>query len=456
MRISAILEAAASVVIITGIIAVKDNCKSSELSEVDKMQVIDKTNHLVDAKSPYLLQHKDNPVWWHEWDEDAFETARREDKPIFLSIGYSACHWCHVMEEESFEDREVADLLNEHFVSIKVDREERPDIDQIYMSVCQSMTGSGGWPLTIIKTPEKKPFYAGTYFPKHAYYGRPGMMELLPQIVDIWRQDRKKITDIGEKVTESLHRIADTSLRSELSGKQIEEAFWFFKKRFDRNYGGFGSAPKFPTPHNLMLLLRYWKSSGESEALEMAEKTLEAMMSGGIFDHLGYGFHRYSTDAQWLVPHFEKMLYDQALLALAYLEAYQATGKEKYADTARKIFDYVLRDLKSPEGGFYSAEDADSEGEEGTFYVWKRDEIMETLGAGDGKIFCDFYGVTDGGNFEGQTNILSVRQDEAEFANLNQMDESTLRQKLDRWRGKLFDVREKREHPFKDDKILTD
>ena len=419
------------------------------------MPVNEETNRLAEAQSPYLLQHKDNPVWWHEWNEAAFETARREDKPIFLSIGYSACHWCHVMEEESFEDQEVAALLNEHFIAIKVDREERPDIDQVYMSVCQAMTGSGGWPLTVVMTPDKKPFYAGTYFPKNSYYDRPGMMELLPQIAEIWRQDRMKIDDIGQKVTESLHRLADTSLRSELNGKYIEDAFRFFEQRFDRSYGGFGAAPKFPTPHNLMLLLRYWQKSGEEEALEMAEKTLEAMMNGGIFDHLGYGFHRYSTDAQWLVPHFEKMLYDQALLAMAYTEAYQATGKAKYADTVRKIFAYVLRDLQSPEGGFYSAEDADSDGGEGQFYVWKRGGIREILGSRDGKVFCDYYGVTDEGNFEGQTNILNIRRSTSEFAALNNLDEETFRLKLGQWRDKLFALREKRVHPFKDDKILT-
>ena len=443
------------ILLVTGDLVLKGIYLSSGAEEVMNMPVSEPVNHLSDAKSPYLLQHKDNPVWWHEWNDTAFEVARKEDKPVFLSIGYSACHWCHVMEEESFEDEEVAALLNEHFVAIKVDREERPDIDQVYMSVCQAMTGSGGWPLTIIMMPDKKPFYAGTYFPRNSYYGRPGMMDMLTQIVDLWISDRAKVTDIGDKITESLNRAAASFSAAELNEKHIEEAFRFFNNRFDRAFGGFGNAPKFPAPHNLMLLLRYWNKTGESEALEMVGKTLDAMMNGGIFDHLGYGFHRYSTDASWLVPHFEKMLYDQALLAMAYTEAFQATGAEKYADTARKIFDYVLRDLKSPEGGFYSAEDADSEGEEGKFYVWKKEEIIDVLGENDGAIFSDFYGVSENGNFEGSANILSIKRESAAFAAAGNIEPELLRRNLDLWRDKLFATREKRFRPFKDDKILT-
>ncbi|HIC51679.1 MAG TPA: thioredoxin domain-containing protein, partial [Candidatus Marinimicrobia bacterium] len=310
-------------------------------------------NRLAFEKSPYLLQHADNPVDWYPWGEEAFAAALKQDKPIFLSIGYSTCHWCHVMEHESFEDEEVAALLNEYFISIKVDREERPDIDNIYMTVCQMMTGSGGWPLTIIMTPDKKPFFSGTYFPKESLPGRNGMLDLIPKIAEAWQTRRQEIVESSEKITGRLQTSFSPRGTEFLGDKTLEKAYSDFLQRFDHNYGGFKGQRKFPTAHNLVFLLRYWKRTGEAQALEIVEKTLQAMRRGGIYDQVGLGFHRYSTDPKWLLPHFEKMLYDQAINAMAYLEAYQATGKEQYAHTAREIFSYVLRDMTSPEGGFY-------------------------------------------------------------------------------------------------------
>jgi uncharacterized protein YyaL (SSP411 family) len=301
--------------------------------------------------------------------EEAFRLAQKKDKPIFLSIGYSTCHWCHVMEHESFEDPEVAKLMNDVFVSIKVDREERPDIDSVYMMVCQMLTGSGGWPLTILMTPDKKPFYAATYIPKETRFGRIGMVDLIPRVKEMWKTRRSEMLNSANQITESISA-ASREMSPGATGEALDEStlnltYEQLSMRFDEQYGGFGSAPKFPTPHNLLFLLRYWRRSGDEGALEMVEKTLQEMRRGGIYDHVGFGFHRYSTDSRWLVPHFEKMLYDQALLAMAYTEAYQATGKKKYEETAREIFTYVLRDMMQPEGGFYSAEDADSEGVEG-------------------------------------------------------------------------------------------
>jgi len=419
-------------------------------------------NRLIREKSPYLLQHAYNPVDWYPWGDEAFEAARKEDKPIFLSIGYSTCHWCHVMEHESFEDTAVARLMNEAFVAIKVDREERPDIDNIYMGVCQIMTGSGGWPLTIIMTPDKKPFFAGTYFPKEGRFGRMGMLDLIPRIADVWQHRRGEVLASAEKITSSLHEAvpaADDAPDSTV----LQAAFQQLEARFDSRYGGFGSAPKFPTPHTLMFLLRYWRRSGDSSALAMVEQTLSAMRRGGMFDQIGFGFHRYSTDPQWLLPHFEKMLYDQAMLAMAYTEAYQATGEDGYKMAAREIFTYVLRDMVSGEGGFYSAEDADSEGEEGKSYLWSVAELRSILSPADAGLFIRVYGIEPDGNFSDQTtqqktgtNIPHLTQPLAVIAGELAIPEPSLREHLETIRRQLYAVREERVHPHKDDKILTD
>jgi len=406
------------------------------------------SNRLIHEKSPYLLQHAYNPVNWYPWCDEAFEKAKREDKPIFLSIGYSTCHWCHVMERESFEDEEIASILNNNFISIKVDREERPDIDSIYMTVCQALTGHGGWPLTIFMTPDKTPFFAGTYFPKNDRMGMSGLKTILNSVNQAWLNNREALLHSGSRIIDAIKDSFEEDTpesTATISEDIFDEAFSQFKYDFDNIFGGFGSAPKFPTPHNLFFLLRYWYNTKEEYALIMVEKTLESMYKGGIYDHIGFGFSRYSTDEKWLVPHFEKMLYDNALLAIAYLEAYQATKKKKYAEIAQQIFTYVLRDMTSPEGGFYSAEDADSEGEEGKFYIWSKKEINDILGDKDGEKYCKYYNITDEGNFEGfniPNLINSVIPDED-----NELVESC--------RKKLFDYRIKRIHPHKDDKILT-
>jgi len=412
------------------------------------MKITDKPhNRLVYEKSPYLLQHAYNPVDWYPWCDEAFEKAKAEDKPIFLSIGYSACHWCHIMERESFEDQEVADILNKYFVSIKVDREERPDIDHIYMTVCQALTGHGGWPLTIIMTPEQKPFFAGTYFPKESRPGMMGLVDILYRVRSAWEKNRQTLIEAGQSIIESLDLHFSLEAEKEgISRETIEAAYHELEESFDVVYGGFSHAPKFPIPHNLSFLIRYWKLTGEEAALKMVEKTLESMYRGGIFDHIGYGFSRYSTDQKWLVPHFEKMLYDNALLAIAYLEAYQATKKDIYAQVVRKIFTYILRDMTSSEGGFYSAEDADSEGEEGKFYLWTPDEIKKILGEQDGNKFCDYYDITPKGNFEGKSIPNRIKAP----VPVDEGEEGIIR-----LREKVFEYREKRIQPHKDDKILT-
>jgi len=404
-----------------------------------------KANRLIHEKSPYLLQHAYNPVDWYPWGDEAFQKARSEDKPIFLSIGYSTCHWCHVMEKESFEDQEVADILNKNFVSIKVDREERPDIDHIYMTACQALSGYGGWPMTIFMTPDKKPFYAATYLPKNDRMGMPGLISILDMISEAWKNKRESLLNTGNKIVRFLEEQNEYDDTFGIDYETIHDSYSAFKYAYDKIYGGFGSEPKFPTPHNLSFLLRYWHATKEEFALEMVEETLMSMYKGGIFDHIGFGFSRYSTDKKWLVPHFEKMLYDNALLAIAYLETYQATGKQEYAKVAESIFAYVLRDMTSTEGGFYSAEDADSEGEEGRFYLWTPDEVISVLGKEEGKKFCKYYDITPEGNFEGKNipNLLGgiIPENDIEF--------------VEKARGKLFAEREKRVHPHKDDKILT-
>jgi len=420
-------------------------------------------NHLINETSPYLRQHAHNPVDWYPWGPEAFERAQRENKPIFLSIGYSTCHWCHVMAHESFEHPEVARLMNEAFISIKVDREERPDIDNIYMSACQAMTGSGGWPLSIIITPDKKPFFAATYIPRESRFGLTGMTELIPHIRELWATQRGEALSLSNKIAAVLQQAPQDTPGEELDEATLELTYEQLAKRFDGQHAGFSSAPKFPTPHNLLFLLRYWKRGGNKAALDMVEKTLQAMRRGGVYDHVGFGFHRYSTDSQWLVPHFEKMLYDQAMLAMAYTEAYQATGKEDYGKTAREIFTYVLRDMTVPEGGFCSAEDADSEGKEGKFYLWTLEEVRQALGSEEADFVAEVFNIEKDGNFAEQAtrkksgvNILHLRKTLGEIASDLNLSQQDLQARLEVIRQKLFAYREKRVHPMKDDKILTD
>jgi uncharacterized protein YyaL (SSP411 family) len=420
------------------------------------------TNKLIFEKSPYLQQHAHNPVQWYPWGEEAFEKAKSEDKPIFLSIGYSTCHWCHVMERESFEDEEVAELLNSNFVCIKVDREERPDIDDIYMTVCQMMTGRGGWPLTVIMTPDKKPFFSGTYIPKMSRMGMTGLMELIPRIGEVWKEQKSNILDSAEGITETLRRYSQASLGNELNDSVLTAAMGDLLSSFDENYGGFGSEPKFPTPHNILFLLRHYKRTGSSEILHMVEKTLDAMRLGGIWDHVGGGFHRYSTDRFWLVPHFEKMLYDQAILAMAYTEAFQATKKLEYKEVVEGIYNYILRDMTSSEGGFFSAEDADSEGVEGKFYVWSHDEVQKVLG-NKADPFTSIFGITKDGNFYEEvsgkktaTNILHMKKDLKKWSKELNIPKDDLEKHIQSAREKLLKTREIRIRPHLDDKILCD
>jgi uncharacterized protein YyaL (SSP411 family) len=401
-------------------------------------------NHLRNEKSPYLLQHAHNPVDWYPWGEEAFEKAEAGDKPVFLSIGYSTCHWCHVMAHESFEDPEVAELLNREFVAVKVDREERPDIDAVYMAVCQALTGQGGWPLTIIMTPDKKPFFAGTYFPKRRRYSTPGLMDILNSVAGRWNTDRGRFIESGDRIVRAINQAAVIEA-GEPDEAPIDGALAMFENVFDETYGGFGHAPKFPAPHQLMFLLRCHHVRRDEKALKMAETTLTQMYRGGLFDHIGYGFSRYSTDERWLVPHFEKMLYDNALLAIAYLEAYQVTKRELYRNVAENTLEYVKREMTGEEGGFYSAQDADSEGIEGKYYVFGRQELIDLLGEDDGAYFCDYYGITDAGNFEGK-NIPNLIKNPA----FSEPDE-----RIERLRAKVFDYRSRRTKLDKDDKVLT-
>ncbi len=397
-------------------------------------------NHLKNQTSPYLLQHADNPVNWYPWCDEAFARARAEDKPIFLSIGYSTCHWCHVMAHESFEDTQVAQVLNEHFVSIKVDKEERPDIDSIYMSVCQAYTGSGGWPMSIFMTPDQKPFFAGTYFPKTARYGQPGFVELLLAIHKKWETDRQLLLKSADEIISFLDR--KTTAKGDANARLVDVAFAIYKRTFDEKYGGFGEAPKFPTPHNLLFLMSYYEQRGNEKAMQMAEKTLLQMYRGGMFDHIGGGFCRYSTDRYFLAPHFEKMLYDNALLILAYCKAYQITEKKLYRDVAEKTAGYILREMTSPEGGFYSAQDADSEGVEGKYYLFDSAEIIELLGEETGEGFNRYFDITETGNFEGK-NIPNLLKNE------------NMSGAYDDYLSNVYEYRKKRYPLHLDDKILT-
>ncbi len=439
------------------------NFASSELGTQAPTGQKENHNRLINESSPYLLQHATNPIDWFPWGPEAFDKAKQEDKPVFLSIGYSTCHWCHVMAHESFSDKEVADLLNKDFISIKVDREERPDIDHVYMTVTQALTGSGGWPMTIIMTPDKKPFYAGTYFPKNSRWGRPGLMELLPKIAAVWRNDRNKVNDSADRITKHVATLGAGRSGSNLDRQTLDQSQAFFVQAYDPEHGGFGQSPKFPSAHQLSFLLRRYHHTRNQQILAMAEKTLTQMRLGGIYDQLGFGFHRYSTDAQWLVPHFEKMLYDQAMLIMVYTEAYQATGNVFYAAVAEEIITYVLRDMTSVEGGFFSAEDADSEGIEGKFYLWTPREMQEILGREKAALFIKVFNVKEGGNFEDagpghqvDQNILHLQKPLPQLAKELGVSENQLHSRLEDGRLKLFRAREKRIHPFKDDKILTD
>ena len=412
------------------------------------------SNRLEKSNSPYLLQHAENPVDWFPWGEEAFRKAKQENKPVFLSIGYSTCHWCHVMAHESFEDQEVADLLNREFVSIKVDREERPDIDQVYMNVCQVLTGRGGWPLSIFMTPEKKPFFAGTYFPTERRMGMPGFKDVCNTVVEAWAGQRPLLEDSSEQITASIQEPPEENRKN--PGKEIlRSGFLFLERNYDSKWGGFGPAPKFPSPHNLMFLLRRHARDGDRSALGMVEKTLRAMRSGGIFDQFGFGFHRYSVDEQWLVPHFEKMLYDQAMISLACAEAGQVTGKDFYRQVAAEIAEYVIRDMTSPEGAFYSAEDADSEGGEGRFYTWEPGEVKACLGREKGALFCEYFNITETGNFEDGRSIPHLAESLESFASREGVDPEALDKSFSESRQKLLELRGKRPRPLRDDKIIS-
>ena len=415
----------------------------------EKEQTLNRLQH---EQSPYLLQHADNPVDWYPWGEEAFRAAKEQDKPIFLSIGYATCHWCHVMEHESFEDPQVAGLMNQTFINIKVDREERPDIDGLYMTTALLLTGRGGWPLTIIMGPDQRPFFAATYIPRDSSYGRPGMLELIPKIAETWDTRREDVENSSESILKALRNASETRAEGPpLEESILRQAYEELSQQFDEENGGFGSAPKFPSAHNLLFLLRYWRRSGEQRAVQMVEKTLDEMRRGGVFDHLGYGFHRYATDERWRVPHFEKMLYDQAMLALAYTETYQATQESSYAATARQILSYVLQQMRTPEGGFASAEDADSEGEEGKFYTWSYEELSSFLSEAELSELERLYDLQEGGNYREEAtgkqagaNILIMRPDQSGAAILSES-----------LRSKLLEQRSKRVRPLKDDKILT-
>ena len=400
------------------------------------------SNHLAGESSRYLQQHADNPVDWHPWGEEALEKARQEDKPIFLSIGYSACHWCHVMAHESFEDEATAELLNEHFVSIKVDREERPDLDKIYMGATQAMTGGGGWPMSVFITSDGKPFYAGTYFPKEPRHNLPSFQQVLAALAEVWDERRSDLISRGEQVVEALQRQqAAESDDGGLDPAVIESAYQALRQRFDDRHGGWGGAPKFPQPMTLEFLLHYHHTTGQPRAMLMVTQTLDAMARGGIYDQLGGGFHRYSVDAHWTTPHFERMLYDSAQLARVYLHAWQVNGDPFLRTIAEETLDYIIREMTSPEGGFYATQDADTDGEEGKYYVWTPEEVRQVLGD-EAERFIMLYGITPEGNFEGQT-ILTF---EGTFEE---------RQELAQARERLFEARNRRTLPGRDEKVVV-
>jgi hypothetical protein len=419
-------------------------------------------NRLIHEKSPYLLQHATNPVRWFPWSGEAFQEAKEQDKPVFLSIGYSTCHWCHIMEKESFEDEEVAGLLDRFFVAVKVDREERPDIDAYYMDVCQLLTGSGGWPLTVFLTPEKRPFFAGTYIPKEARFGRPGLKDILTRVGEAWKTRRAELLDSAARIAAATVSSGRDVQEARISALVLEAGFRQLAGQFDDLYGGFSGAPKFPAPHQLSFLLRYARRARSAQAQLMVEKTLRAMRLGGIFDHLGLGLHRYSTDARWLVPHFEKMLYDQALLGIACTEAFGATRNPEYRQTVEEIMTYVLRDMTSEEGGFFSAEDADTEGIEGKFYLWQETEIQEILSPAQAEFARRVFDIRPEGNFnepDGRpsgANVLHLRRPPEELAAELGVGPEDFSARLSALRNILLAAREARPRPLKDKKILTD
>lgn len=424
------------------------------MTEVFQTGVIKLRNHLKNQTSPYLLQHSEQPVDWYPWCEEAFARAKTEDKPVFLSIGYSTCHWCHVMAHESFEDKEVAEELNRNFISIKVDREERPDVDSIYMEACVMFNGSGGWPASVFLTPEQKPFYAGTYFPKYGSYGRIGFLDLLRAVKNRWQQDREGLLRSADALKGQLQE--EQAFRSsDLSWQHLSlQAVRWFKRNFDEINGGFGDAPKFPMAHNLLFLMEYYRVNRDRRALEMAEKTLIQMYRGGIFDHIGGGFSRYSTDKYFLVPHFEKMLYDNALLLMAYTQAYSLTGKEIYREVARKTAQYIQREMTDSHGGFYSAQDADCQGVEGKYYVFACEELTSLLGESAGKKFNEYFNITGEGNFEGGS-IPNRLNDDLEEEMLQEAEGDYSHTEPERLLPKVYAYRKHRHSLFLDDKILT-
>ena len=410
-------------------------------------------NKLGHESSPYLLQHAKNPVHWHAWNEEALGRAKKENKPIFLSVGYSSCHWCHVMAHESFEDEEIAKIMNENFVNIKVDREERPDLDDIYQKACQMTTGQGGWPLSVFLTPDQRPFYVGTYFPALDSYGRPGFGSLCRQLAQSWKEKPKDIEKAADSFMQNLGKLQQHQAPSKIDKSILDEAAINLLQIADTTYGGFGQAPKFPNASNLSFMFRYSKLSGISKFQKFALLTLKKMAKGGIFDQIGGGFHRYSTDARWLVPHFEKMLYDNALLPIVYSEAYQITKDPFFENVVKKTLDYVIREMTSSDGTFFSAQDADTNGEEGQTFVWKKQEIEKILGQ-DSEIFCIYYDVTDGGNFEGNT-ILANNINASSLGFKFGKSEPEIENLISKCSEKLLEIRNKREQPGKDDKIIT-
>lgn len=431
--------------------------RSDNEKDVAAVTMTEYKNKLAGETSPYLLQHAANPVDWYPWGEEAFARARDEQKPIFLSIGYSACHWCHVMAHESFESDSIAALMNRNFVNIKVDREERPDIDDIYMTFVQMATGGGGWPMSVFLTPDLKPFYGGTYFPPDDRYGRPGFSSVLQGVAEAWRTRRDEIEQSSDRVTQQLQMtLGESQSGGTVSANIMETAAQQLLASFDAVNGGFGNAPKFPPSYALSFLMRYYLISKDQRALHAVTHTLDQMSKGGMYDQIGGGFHRYSVDSLWLVPHFEKMLYDNALLVATYLDGFQLTGNSDYKRAACEILDYVLRDMTDSSGGFYSAEDADSEGEEGRFYVWTPDEVVDVLGEEQGRLICDYYGITPEGNVEDGKSILHVKAGPELFAKAHKMNLEEFQTTIDDDRKKLLQARSQRVRPGRDDKILAD